>query len=100
MFLGYVVAGAINCALIITILFGLQSFKLAGFALWPFGRVVVSKPNSNSVASGCGNIVWLLTGGIWLSQPCVNSSVATRLLSVVLATGVSDGKVACFSIPP
>ena len=38
--IGFVVAGIIMFVLIITIPFGIQAFKLAGFALWPFGRHV------------------------------------------------------------
>lgn len=42
--IAYTVAGIINCLLIITIPLGVQSFKLAGFAIWPFGRMVVERP--------------------------------------------------------
>ena len=38
MALGYVAAGLVNCITIIGIPFGLQSFKMAKLALWPFGR--------------------------------------------------------------
>ena len=40
----YLIVGVVLCVLIITIPFGIQSFKLAGYALWPFGRAVVYKP--------------------------------------------------------
>lgn len=43
--IGYVVAGIISCILVVTIPFGIQSFKLAGYALWPFGRMVVQQPD-------------------------------------------------------
>ena len=36
----YLIAGLIACLTVIGIPFGIQSFKLAGYALWPFGRVV------------------------------------------------------------
>lgn len=42
LFLGYLIAGVINCVTIIGIPFGLQSFKLAGISFWPVGRRVVS----------------------------------------------------------
>ena len=35
------VAGALLCITIIGIPFGIQAFKLAGYALWPFGRALV-----------------------------------------------------------
>jgi len=42
MAMGYVLAGVIMCITIIGIPFGIASFKLAGLALTPFGKVVVS----------------------------------------------------------
>ncbi|KFI67609.1 YccF domain-containing protein [Bifidobacterium magnum] len=38
--LGYLVAGLLNCLTIIGIPFGLQAFKMAKLALWPFGSEV------------------------------------------------------------
>jgi uncharacterized membrane protein YccF (DUF307 family) len=49
LFLGYMIAGIINCIFIITIPFGLQSFKLAGLSFWPVGRRVVTKELANAV---------------------------------------------------
>lgn len=40
MAIGYVVAGVINCITIVGIPFGLQAFKMAKLALWPFGATV------------------------------------------------------------
>ena len=42
MALGYVAAGLVNCITIIGIPFGLQSFKMAKLALWPFGAEIRS----------------------------------------------------------
>src|SRR3954471_3382760 len=42
MALGYVAAGILCCVLIVTIPFGIASFRIAGYALWPFGRTVVA----------------------------------------------------------
>lgn len=38
--IGYVGAGVLNCITIIGIPFGLQSFKMAKLALWPFGAQI------------------------------------------------------------
>ena len=40
MAIGYVIAGALNCVTIIGIPFGIQSFKMAKLALWPFGAQI------------------------------------------------------------
>lgn len=42
MALSYVGAGLLNCITIISIPFGIQSFKMAKLALWPFGADIVS----------------------------------------------------------
>lgn len=40
MAIGYVGAGLLNCITIIGIPFGIQSFKMAKLALWPFGSQI------------------------------------------------------------
>ena len=49
--LGYALAGALLCITIIGIPFGIQAFKLAGLALWPFGRVIVQSDDTLIVFS-------------------------------------------------
>lgn len=39
---GYLCAGVANCVTIIGIPFGIQSFKMAKLALWPFGAEIIS----------------------------------------------------------
>jgi uncharacterized membrane protein YccF (DUF307 family) len=64
----YVIAGILNCILIITIPFGVASFRMAGYALWPFGRVVVDRgKGSGSGIRLIGNIIWLIFGGLILA---------------------------------
>ena len=58
--IGYVIAGCLNMLTIIGIPFGIQSFKLAGYALWPFGRVVVQRPGSDAGLSTLGNVIWFI----------------------------------------
>jgi len=41
MAIGYVFAGLLNCVTIIGIPFGIQSFKMAKLALWPFGSQIL-----------------------------------------------------------
>jgi uncharacterized membrane protein YccF (DUF307 family) len=61
----YVIAGAILCITIIGIPFGVQSFKLAGYALWPFGRMLIPARTRHKGISVIGNILWScsLAGG-------------------------------------
>jgi uncharacterized membrane protein YccF (DUF307 family) len=67
LFIGYVAAGITQCVTIIGIPFGIQSFKLAGYALWPFGRSVVQRPGSSTALSLVGNVLWFVLSGFWLA---------------------------------
>lgn len=65
--LEYVIGGLVLCATIVGIPFGVQCFKLAGLALFPFGKDVVDDPGSaGSGALGLlMNILWFLVAGVW-----------------------------------
>ena len=63
----YALSGLALMITIIGIPFGIQAFKLAGFALWPFGRAVVPTPGSSPVLSGVGNLLWVVLIGWWLA---------------------------------
>src|ERR1700728_1110189 len=64
--LGYAVAGIVMCALIITIPFGVASFRLATFVLWPFGRTLVRRPDAGA-PSTLANVLWFLLIGLWMA---------------------------------
>lgn len=53
----YVFLGIIACILIVTIPFRIASFRIARYALWPFGRTVVRRGDAG-IASALGNLVW------------------------------------------
>ncbi len=76
----YVVAGVVMCLLIITIPFGLQAFKLAGFMLWPFGRSVVRRPDAGA-ASVIGNVLWVVLVG-W--ELAIGHLVTAFLLAITI----------------
>ena len=60
--IGYAAAGVVMCITIIGIPFGVQAFKLAAFALWPFGRHVERGPTGGCLETGF-NVVWLVLFG-------------------------------------
>lgn len=92
--LGYVLAGVIACILIITIPFGIASFRLAGFVLWPFGRTVVWRRDAG-IWSILGNIVWIVVLG-W--ELAVAHLIAGLLLCVTIV-GIPFG-IACWKMIP
>ena len=66
MAIAYAVAGVVMCILIVTIPFGIASFRIAGYALWPFGRTVVVRADAGA-GSCLGNILWFVLAGWWLA---------------------------------
>jgi len=54
MAIGYVLSGALLCLTIIGIPFGVQSIKMAGLALQPFGKRVVSSNDTANFYAGTG----------------------------------------------
>ena len=60
--LGYVIAGLLAFVLIVTIPFGIASFRLASFVIWPFGRTTTWRRNAG-IWSVIGNVVWIIFFG-------------------------------------
>ncbi|MCH9816127.1 MAG: YccF domain-containing protein [Actinomycetia bacterium] len=100
--LAYAIAGAIMFLLfflIITIPFGIASFRLAGYALWPFGRTVVPDPDAG-VASTIGNIIWFILAGIWLAIGQFLVGVALCITIIGIPFGIANFKLARLSLNP
>lgn len=97
--LGYVLAGIIAFIFIITIPFGIASFRLAGYALWPFGRTVVSKPTAG-VMSFLGNVIWVLVAGIWLAVEHLVTGIALCLTIIGIPLGIANFKMIPLALAP
>jgi uncharacterized membrane protein YccF (DUF307 family) len=94
MSLGYMFVGLLWCITILGIPFGIASFRIALFALWPFGQTIVKKPGAG-VASGIGNVLWFILSGIWLA---IGHAVTGTLLCITII-GIPFG-VANFKMIP
>ncbi|WP_414941638.1 YccF domain-containing protein [Amycolatopsis sp. cmx-11-51] len=99
MALGYVVAGVICCVLIVTIPFGLASFRIAAYALWPFGRTVVDQHDAGA-ASTIGNVIWFVFAGLWLAIGHVLTGVALCITIIGIPLGVANFKMIPVSLMP
>ena len=80
MFLAYLLVGVLWCITIIGIPFGIASFRIGVFALWPFGRTIVAKPGAG-VGSGIGNVLWFVLSGVWLA---IGHAVTGVLLCITI----------------
>lgn len=99
LFLAYVAAGILLCVLIITIPWGIASFRIAGYSLWPFGREIVAKQNSG-VWSFLGNVVWVIAAGWWLALLHIVSGILLCLTIIGIPLGIADFKLVPISLMP
>lgn len=97
--LGYVVAGVLCCVLVVTIPFGIASFRIAGYALWPFGRTIVDKPTAG-LGSVLGNIVWFVVAGWWLALAHLVSAVAMAVTIIGIPLALANLKMLPISLLP
>ena len=95
----YTIAAVICFVLIITIPFGVAALRIARFALWPFGRTLVKKPDAG-VASGIGNILWVVLCGWWLALGHLVTGIAECLTIIGIPLGLANFKLIPVSLLP
>ncbi|NYE19203.1 YccF domain-containing protein [Microbacterium immunditiarum] len=99
LFLAYIAAGILLCVLIVTIPWGIASFRIATYALWPFGRTIVEKQNSG-VWAFLGNVIWVILAGWWLALAHIVSGIALCITIIGIPLGIADFKMVPISIMP
>jgi len=89
---GYALAGLVMFILIVTIPFGVQAFKLANFALWPFGRTMIKRSDVGG-ASTIGNVLWLVFAGWWLAIAHLVTAFAQAITIIGLPLAYANVKM-------
>ena len=99
LWLAYMLAGVICCLLIVTIPWGIASFRMANYAAWPFGREVVDKPTSG-IGALLGNIIWLIVAGWWLALTHIITGLALCITIIGIPLGIANFKLISISLRP
>lgn len=99
LFLAYLAAGAVACLLVVTIPFGVASFRIGLYALWPFGRDVVRRPTAGA-ASTIGNVLWVVLFGWWLALGHVATALALAVTIIGLPLAWANLKLIPVSLLP
>jgi uncharacterized membrane protein YccF (DUF307 family) len=97
--LAYVLAGLLMFITIIGIPFGVQAFKLAGYALWPFGRAL-APTGQRPVLSLIGNVLWFIFAGWWLALVHLLTGIALCLTIIGIPLGIASFKMAGAALVP
>ena len=90
--LGYLVAAIICFVLIITIPFGIASFRIANYVLWPFGRTIEPR-RSAGLGSVIGNIIWIILFGWWLAIGHLVTGALLCLTIIGIPLGIASFKI-------
>jgi uncharacterized membrane protein YccF (DUF307 family) len=99
LWLGYMLAGLICCVLIVTIPWGIASFRIANYVAWPFGRTVVEKPTSG-LGALLGNIVWFVVAGWWLALAHLTTAIALCLTIIGIPLAIANLKLIPVTLLP
>ena len=97
--IGYLLAGIVSCLTIIGIPFGIQSFKLAGYVMWPFGREL-RESDGHRFSKGVVNIIWIIIGGFWLALFHVLFGVLLCVTIIGIPFGLKNFSMAKLALFP
>jgi len=99
MAIAYVIVGIVCFILIITIPFGIASWRIAGYVLWPFGRTIERRPGAG-LASVIGNVVWVILFGWWLAVGHLIAGVLLCLTIIGIPLGLASFKIIPITLVP
>ena len=97
--LGYAPAGLVFFVLIVTIPHGVTSFRMARYALWPFGRAVIPQTDAGT-GSVLLHVVWILLAGWWLALGHVTTAVAQAITIIGIPLAIANLKMIPISLVP
>jgi uncharacterized membrane protein YccF (DUF307 family) len=97
--LGYAIGGLAMCITIIGIPFGIQSFKLAGLALWPFGYTTTM-----GTSGGCleviFNLIWLVLFGWAIFVAHIILGLVLCITIIGIPFGIQAFKISTLALWP
>lgn len=97
--LSYVLTGIVFFVLIITIPLGIASFRIAGYALWPFGRTAVyaARPGCLTMLY---NVVWLVLAGVWMALLHLFTGLLLAITIVGIPLAIANWKMIPITLLP
>lgn len=96
----YAIAGVAMMITVIGFPFGVQAWKLAGFVLWPFGRVAVPVEGRSENWNAVGNVIWLVLIGWWLALAHVVFGLVLCFTIIGIPFGVQLFKMTSMAMWP
>lgn len=96
----YLIASLILMITIVGIPFGIQTLKLSLLALFPFGKTIESTSTTNGCLSTFMNILWILTGGLWIALSHLVFGLLLCISIIGIPFGLQHFKLATLALTP
>ncbi len=96
----YLISSFLLMITIVGIPFGLQTLKLAGLALWPFGRECVPAERADGCLYVLMNVIWLFIGGIWIALSHAVFGILLYITIIGIPFGNQHFKLASVALTP
>ena len=104
-FLSWLLWILLGCLLFITVIgipFAYAAFRIAGFAAFPFGKVLVdarSLGEERIVGTSLANFLWIILAGIWLAISHILCGIALCITIIGIPFGFAHFRLAgvCFA---
>ena len=96
----YIVGSVAMMITIIGIPFGIQTLKIGLLCLCPFGKRVEASPQSGGCLSLIMNILWIVTGGIWISLTHFGFGLLLCITIIGIPFGKQHFKLAGLALTP
>lgn len=99
---GYLLGGLVLCLTVVGIPFGVQCFKLAGLAFWPFGQTA-EETSAGVVGGTLGvvmNVLWFVVAGVWIALAHLGHALALAVTIIGLPFAFQHLKLALFAVFP
>lgn len=98
MAIGWAFVGVLLACTVVLLPFARQCFKIANFALWPFGRTTVPSPTALR-GSTIGNILWFIPG-VFLALGYAFSGVLLCITIIGVPFGIQSFKFIPLALSP
>lgn len=97
--LEYMIAGILLSLTLVGIPFGKQCFKIAGLALFPFGKTIEHTP-FQSLPRTLGNLLWFVFAGVWIFLSHVGLACGLALTIIGIPFALQHLKLALLALWP
>lgn len=97
--LEYALVGLVCCITVIGIPFGMQCFKLAGLALFPFGKDY-DDGGKRGTGNALLNLAWFLLAGVWICITHLGAALTLAVTIIGIPFAIQHVKLAMLALFP